>query len=80
MSNRLEQAIEKVIYWGNAYQHSRDKFLETSDLRYANKMEMNRVHVLSSAEWLKKVYEEETGKKVTRIGKLPEVEELNERE
>ena len=78
MNKRLEQAIEGVIYWRKAYVHSRERFNETQEPRYNEKIAENYLHILSSSEWLKQVYEQETGKKVTTIGNLPEVEVLNE--
>lgn len=78
MNERLEKAIEGIIFWRNAYVDSRQRFTETGDPKYADRMGINYIHLLSSSEWLKRVYEEETGKKVTTIGNLPEVQKLNE--
>jgi len=78
MKQRLEDAIRCLIYWSNAYQHAREKLIETHNQKYAGKMETNYIHVLTSAEWLKKVYKAETGRNVDTIGNLPRVEVLNE--
>lgn len=80
MDERIEEAIQDLIYWKNAYTHSRNRYVETGgDPKYQVRMSANYLHILSSAEWLKRVYEEKTGKKVTTIGNLPEVDILNER-
>ncbi len=78
MDKRLEHAIEKVIYWSKAYSDSRKKFNETNDDKYDVACSSNYIHLLASSSWLGRVYEEETGKKITKIGNLPEVGGLNE--
>ncbi len=76
MNNRLKKSIEKVIYWNKAYRNSRKKFGETKKEKDALTRERFYFHFLASARRLCEVYEEETGKKVTQIGNLPDIEEL----
>lgn len=78
MSGRLEKAIEKLIYWRNAYVHCRKRCVESNDSRYSDILGSNYIQLLSCSEWLKTVYEEESGKKITKVGNLPEVEVLTE--
>lgn len=78
MNERLEQAVEKVIYWTRAYRDSLRKFNETHDEKYRFKIFENHTHVISSGEWLRIVYQEETGKDITPIGNLPKFDDRNE--
>lgn len=76
MNTRISHAIEKLIYWRKVYEINREKLLTcTAVIRpdVEDTLEDVRIHLLSSTKWLEIVYEEETGKKITKIGNLPEI-------
>ena len=78
MNERLEKSIERLIYWGRVYRSSREKFIETSDPRYSEKMDRCLRYIITGTESLKIRYEEETGKDVRTIGNMPDFKKESE--
>jgi len=76
MKERLEKAIESVIYWSKVYTHNRTKFNKTENKIYDMMRVDSYIHLLASSDWLGQVYEEETGKKIRKIGNLPEFQNI----
>lgn len=80
---KLENAIEKAIYWYKKYVLIRESYNKENNEEIKEmlleRMDMMRTHIFSSCNYLTKIYESATGRTVERVGNLESIEEISKR-